>query len=316
MNMLWELMEDEMLGFDVLFEEAPQKHQVLDDEDAENVSVADISDEEEEYSIFEETKRTEEMSDYDDEEEEEEIGAYNTKRKGKYEKENNETGRYLESDVPDCEDIEEEPYEQVEEILEMIEEKDAVLHEETEISFKKKVYEGQFHENATIYVKKDEIAEVNIVEYESPLIMKESHGQYVFEQIYIKNTAKSGVNAYDLTLQAMKDIDVEAEYSPEFNAMYIKRIDGIADGTDGKWWEYYIVDRSGNAKIGKDSIDKVVLKEGETIEWRLASEEPGGCGGVVEDRYKNDSIYGIKAMGLNDYIMPQLKPMTPYPIAS
>ena len=46
--------------------------------------------------------------------------------------------------------------------------------------------------------------------------------------------------------------------------VFIESINGIKNGDDGKYWQYYI-----NDVLGDVAADKKVLKEGNNIEWRF-----------------------------------------------
>ena len=73
-----------------------------------------------------------------------------------------------------------------------------------------------------------------------------------------------------------KGLDIKLSYDSQFDCMYVESINGIRDGKDGYFWEFFI-----NGEIGKMSIDKQTIKPDDKIEWKLQNEERGICGEIV-----------------------------------
>ncbi|MBN2101816.1 MAG: hypothetical protein JW716_03020 [Candidatus Aenigmarchaeota archaeon] len=253
------------------------------------------------------------------EEDEETSNGYETKKKEIYAKEDEEEIRYIESDVPTSEDNDETHFDHSEKLkttgysIEMVHE-----NPDTEFLF----YDLQI-ENPTCLTEKrlietppenellDYERDITVVKYTEPVIMEDSHGQYVFQQIEMKSPEKT--NAYEMTMKAEKELGIKSEFSKEFGSFYVNEINGIRDGENGMWWEFYIRKPDGTVNISKDPIDKVSLDSGESIEWRLASEEPGGCGGgsnpgsdYIKDAYRGKSTTLMKQNYLfNNNMNPQ-----------
>ncbi len=106
-----------------------------------------------------------------------------------------------------------------------------------------------------------------IIEYEKPF---ETINQNIYQRIFLIND-KPNTTVYESL--ASTDLDIQISYNKEFDALYIESVNGKRDGDKG-WWEYYK-----NGKIGKTSVDKEKLEEGDVLELRLA-ESKGGCGGA------------------------------------
>ncbi|NOX71625.1 MAG: hypothetical protein GXO64_02910 [Candidatus Micrarchaeota archaeon] len=139
------------------------------------------------------------------------------------------------------------------------------------------------HIEETTYYDNEPKPSFEVIKYEQPVVMDYSHKDYVHEQILIENNIENEINAYDLVNRIKSELGIKADYSEEFGSIYINEINGTRDGQNGMWWEFYIIDENNNVRIGENSIDKTILKKGERLEWRLASEEPGACGGVIND---------------------------------
>jgi len=151
-------------------------------------------------------------------------------------------------------------------------------------------HEDIYEEDFDSFFDYFEDEDTTIIQYQNPVLMDYSHGPFVSQQIEMKNRTNIDVTAYEITMKSKDNLGIKSEYSEEFGGMYITEINGIKDGQDGNWWEFYVRKPDGSIEIGKDSIDKTKLEPGENIEWRLASEEPGGCGGGSSENsiYKNE----------------------------
>jgi len=214
---------------------------------------------------------------------------YSKKRKEIYVEDEGEEddNNYIVSDVPIPEELEESPqdiYNQLMELQETLEKENKSLSEGKNLN--------QYSPDIILSDQFDfQPTEITVIEYDKPVVMDYSHGQFVSQQVEFKNSTGNNVNAYEATMKARDDLGIKSEYSEEFGSMYIKEINGIRDGQDGNWWEFYIKKPNDDIRIAEDPIDKVDLNPGEIIEWRLASEEPGGCGGgsSESDKYKKES---------------------------
>ena len=58
---------------------------------------------------------------------------------------------------------------------------------------------------------------------------------------------------------------IEIEYNNNYSyGVFVESINGIKNGDDGKYWQYYI-----NNTLGDVAADKKILKEGDNVEWRF-----------------------------------------------
>jgi len=231
---------------------------------------------------------------------EEKTKTYSKKKKGNYNEEEteNEDMNYIVSGIPNPGELEESPQDAYAELMKtrlILEEKLSEFSRKG--NFDEKIHEAYSEEMPALYT----VSDITVIKYDNPVVMEYSHGQYVFQQIEFRNSSKERTSAYEMTMKAGEDLGIKSEYSKEFDSIYIKEINGIKDGEDGKWWEVYKKKPNGEIKIAEDPIDKIKLNPGETLEWRLASEEHGGCGGVIgeSDKYRKDiyktrkTIYAI-----------------------
>jgi len=109
---------------------------------------------------------------------------------------------------------------------------------------------------------------VVVIEYETPL---KAINQEVYQRVFLKNDAPNNT-LYDSLFSS--GLDIKTSYNEEFDCTYVDSINGVRDGDKNRFWEFYV-----NGKIGTTSVDKQKLDEGDIVEWRLAEEKPGGCGG-------------------------------------
>ena len=59
--------------------------------------------------------------------------------------------------------------------------------------------------------------------------------------------------------------NVDIEYNNNYSyGVFIESVDGIKNGDDGKYWQYYI-----NDVLGDVAADKKVLENGDIVEWRF-----------------------------------------------
>lgn len=114
------------------------------------------------------------------------------------------------------------------------------------------------------------------ISYDSPIFYND---QWTYERFFMDNLEET--NVYELTkkMSARTGTDIEIVEDPRFGK-YVKSIDGKQDGGEGKYWEYWVVNRdTGEKRIGERAIDQQTLRKNEFIEWRLAEERESVCGG-------------------------------------
>ena len=59
--------------------------------------------------------------------------------------------------------------------------------------------------------------------------------------------------------------NIDIEYNNNYSyGVFIESIDGIKNGDDGKYWQYYV-----NDVLGDLAADKKILKDGDTVEWKF-----------------------------------------------
>jgi len=125
--------------------------------------------------------------------------------------------------------------------------------------------------------------EILNMKYENPIFYNE---QWTYQRLFIDNEKETSV--YHLTLDTAKKngVDVDVIEDERSGTKYVNSIDGLNDGDNNKFWEYWIVDKdTGDKRIGEMAIDQQTLKKNEFIEWRLANEQEHGCGGGNENQY-------------------------------
>lgn len=82
---------------------------------------------------------------------------------------------------------------------------------------------------------------------------------YFFDESDKERTAFSGLLNY-----GVKN-NIEIEYNNNYDfGVFIESIGGVANGDEGKYWQYYV-----NGTLGEVAADKKVLKEGDGVEWRF-----------------------------------------------
>ena len=92
----------------------------------------------------------------------------------------------------------------------------------------------------------------------------EKFKQKIYKRILIRNPLKEAT-VYEALLAS--GLPMKIKYDRKFDAFYVISINGISeDPSRGSYWEFYI-----NGEIGKSSIDKARVREGDIIEWRLGT---------------------------------------------
>jgi len=147
-------------------------------------------------------------------------------------------------------------------------------------------------ENLTIPKEgKDYEIKMNLlkVEYEEPVFFND---QLTYQSIFMENN-EHGKTVYELTLEAAQKngMDVKISYDEKTRTFYLDSMDGKEDGADingeKAYLEFWIKDgETGEYQIGENSIEQEVLKKGDRVEWRLATERESGCGGGGYEKTK------------------------------
>lgn len=130
------------------------------------------------------------------------------------------------------------------------------------------------------------LPKIIIIDYDIPLKIA---NQDIYQRIFLRNEV-SGKTLYD----SLFDLNVKTSYSEKYDSIYVESINGVKNGDNDRYWEFYV-----NGRIGTTSVDKQILDKGDIIEWRLTEEKKGGCGGGRPPEFNNswykglDSKYGI-----------------------
>lgn len=67
------------------------------------------------------------------------------------------------------------------------------------------------------------------------------------------------------TVFVITDENTELEYNNSYDfGVFIESINGIKNGDEGKYWQYYI-----NEKLGDSAADKKNIEDGDEVEWRF-----------------------------------------------
>ena len=79
-----------------------------------------------------------------------------------------------------------------------------------------------------------------------------------------KSYELGNISKESTVLDILKE-NIEIEYNNNYSyGVFIESINGIKNGDDGKYWQYYI-----NNTLGDVAADKKILKEGDNVEWRF-----------------------------------------------
>ncbi|NIO21537.1 MAG: hypothetical protein GTN76_12545 [Candidatus Aenigmarchaeota archaeon] len=120
------------------------------------------------------------------------------------------------------------------------------------------------------------------VEYTEPVFFND---QLTYQSIFMENE-EAGKTVYELTLEASQKngMDLKISYDENTRTFYLDSMDGKKDGSkiDGNmaYLEFWVKDGETNEyRIGENSIDQEILKKGDKVEWRLATERESYCGG-------------------------------------
>jgi len=73
---------------------------------------------------------------------------------------------------------------------------------------------------------------------------------------------------YDATVIAssIMDLNVKSEWYPNFRSHRVTEIAGVKDGTDGRYWQYYV-----NGVYMGTGADQTGLKDGDVVRWEFRS---------------------------------------------
>ncbi|NIO22488.1 MAG: hypothetical protein GTN38_00490 [Candidatus Aenigmarchaeota archaeon] len=120
------------------------------------------------------------------------------------------------------------------------------------------------------------------VEYTEPVFFND---QLTYQSVFMENE-ETGKTVYELTLEASQKngMDVKISYDERTRTFYLDSMDGKRDGSeiDGNrvYLEFWVKDGETNEyRIGEESMDQEILKRGDKVEWRLATERESYCGG-------------------------------------
>lgn len=112
-------------------------------------------------------------------------------------------------------------------------------------------------------VSKDHENEIDIVEKSDEIkisiLLKINSGSEEKKEYELNDISKQ------TTVFDVLENNIDIEYNNNYSyGVFIESIDGIKNGDDGKYWQYYIDDALGNL-----AADKKILKDGDTVEWRF-----------------------------------------------
>lgn len=92
--------------------------------------------------------------------------------------------------------------------------------------------------------------------------------------LYIINKGNGEINEYQIeisqdstvfslleTLSQREKFEVGSTFYKEMG-VFVETIDAVKNGTEGKYWQYFV-----NDKLGEVAADKKTIKEGDKIEW-------------------------------------------------
>jgi len=80
------------------------------------------------------------------------------------------------------------------------------------------------------------------------------------EKVYELNGISNKLTVFDVTKE-----NTDLEYNNNYDfGVFIESINGIKNGDEGKYWQYYI-----NDKLGDSAADKKNLEDGDEVEWRF-----------------------------------------------
>lgn len=94
--------------------------------------------------------------------------------------------------------------------------------------------------------------------------------------LYIINKGNEEINKYQIeisqdstvfslleTLSQREKFEVSSTSYKEMG-VFVETIDAVKNGTEGKYWQYFV-----NDKLGEVAADKKTIKESDEIEWRF-----------------------------------------------
>jgi hypothetical protein len=120
------------------------------------------------------------------------------------------------------------------------------------------------------------------VEYTEPVLFND---QLTYQSVFMEN-GETGKTVYELTLESSRrnGMDVKISYDDRTRTFYLDSMDGRKDGSEiggnKVYLEFWVKDGETNEyRIGESSMEQEVLKKGDKVEWRLATERESYCGG-------------------------------------
>ena len=112
-------------------------------------------------------------------------------------------------------------------------------------------------------VSKDHENEIDIVEKSDEIkisiLLKINSGSEEKKEYELNDISKQ------TTVFDVLENNIDIEYNNNYSyGVFIESIDGIKNGDDGKYWQYYV-----NDVLGDLAADKKILKDGDTVEWKF-----------------------------------------------
>ncbi len=95
-------------------------------------------------------------------------------------------------------------------------------------------------------------------------IIDAGNGNKVYDGVFLLEDNNNNVFS---VLKKISEVDkaFDMKYSNDARyGIFVESIGGIKNGTDGKYWQYYI-----NGTLGDVAADKKEVKAGDKVEWRL-----------------------------------------------
>ncbi len=80
---------------------------------------------------------------------------------------------------------------------------------------------------------------------------------------------KLNVNSSSTVFSLLQEISKQGAFELKFKVypemgVFVESIGGVANGTDNKYWQYWV-----NAQLGEVAADKKFVKTGDKIEWKF-----------------------------------------------
>jgi hypothetical protein len=124
----------------------------------------------------------------------------------------------------------------------------------------------QYKTNLTVQTQnlEGQLAGPQVIKYNRP---KFEDGEFVYQKIRMRATTTTTV--YDLIRNS--GLPIKAGYSRKFNGVYVQSLNGVPESNT--YWEYKI-----NGQYGTTTVDKAIVKPGDSVTWVLKTAGKGVCG--------------------------------------